>query len=81
MLTIRGDADPTVPYTQSVRLHKALADAGVVNELMTMAGGKHGFDCCTATQRQQAYAKIREFLTRNHVLEAPKTPSSAQEPR
>ena len=81
VLTIHGDADPTVPYTQSVRLHKALTDAGVPNELMTMAGGKHGFDCCTPTQRLQAYAKIREFLARNHVLEAPKTPSTAQEPR
>ena len=81
VLTIHGDADPTVPYTQSVRLHKALTDAGVPNELMTMAGGKHGFDCCTPTQRLQAYAKIREFLARNHVLEAPKTSSSAQEPR
>ena len=81
VLTIHGDADPTVPYTQSVRLHKALTDAGVPNELMTMAGGKHGFDCCTAPQRLQAYAKIREFLARHHVLEAPKTPSTAQEPR
>src|SRR6266849_3478235 len=26
VLTIHGDADPTVPYTQSVRLHKALTD-------------------------------------------------------
>ena len=76
VLTIHGDADPTVPYTQSVRLHKALADAGVANELMTMPGGKHGFDCCTAAQRIDAYAKIREFLTRNHVLDAPKTSSN-----
>jgi acetyl esterase/lipase len=79
VLTIHGDADPTVPYTQSVRLHKALGDAGVPNELMTMAGGKHGFDCCTATQRVQAYAKIRDFLTGHHVLDAAKTPSTAQE--
>jgi acetyl esterase/lipase len=77
ILTIHGDADPTVPYTQSVRLHKALADAGVANELLTMPGGKHGFDCCTPTQRLQAYAKIREFLARHHVLDAA-TPSTAQ---
>ena len=81
ILTIHGDADPTVPYTQSVRLHKALADAGVPNELMTMAGGKHGYDCCTPAQRVQAYAKIREFLVRQHVLEAPKAPATAQGPR
>jgi len=76
VITIHGDADPTVPYTQSVRLHKALSDAGVANELMTMPGGKHGFDCCTAAQRTNAYVKIREFLARHHVLDASGTPSS-----
>jgi acetyl esterase/lipase len=81
ILTIHGDLDPTVPYTQSVRLHKALADAGVPNELMTMPGGKHGYDCCTPSQRVQGYAKIREFLVRQRVLEAPKTPATAQGPR
>ena len=75
VITIHGDADPTVPYTQSVRLHKALADAGVVNELVTMPGGKHGFDCCTLPQRVDAYTKIRNFLARVHVLDAPKSSS------
>ena|SRR5207302_5126296 len=79
VLTIHGDADPTVPYTQSVRLHKALTDAGVANELMTIPGGKHGFDCCTLAQRTSAYAKIREFLTRQRVLDAQKPPSTAQD--
>src|SRR5262249_26989024 len=78
ILTIHGDADPTVPYTQSVRLHKALSDVSVPNELLTMPGGKHGYDCCTPPQRLQAYAKIREFLTRHHVLEA-STPPTAKE--
>jgi acetyl esterase/lipase len=79
VLTIHGDADPTVPYTQSVRLHKALTDAGVANELMTIPGGKHGFDCCTLAQRTNAYAKIREFLTRQRVLDTQKLPSTAQD--
>ena len=77
VFTIHGDADPTVPYTQSVRLHKALADAGVANELMTIPGGRHGFDCCNLTQRTNAYTKIREFLTRHKILDAPKATSSA----
>ena len=81
ILTIHGDLDPTVPYSQSVRLHKALADAAVPNELMTMAGGKHGYECCTPTQRAQGYAKIREFLVRQRVLEAPKAPATAPGPR
>jgi acetyl esterase/lipase len=73
VLSIHGDADPTVPYTQSVRLHKALTDAGIPNELVTMPGGKHGFDCCTAGQRLNAYTKIRDFLTRNHILDGSTT--------
>jgi acetyl esterase/lipase len=77
IFTIHGDADPTVPYTQSVRLHKALTDAGVANELMTIPGGKHGFDCCNLTQRTNAYTKIREFLTKHHVLDASRATSSS----
>ena len=77
IFTIHGDADPTVPYTQSVRLHKALSDAGVANELMTIPGGKHGFDCCNLAQRTNAYTKIREFLTKHHVLDASRATSSS----
>jgi acetyl esterase/lipase len=80
VLTIHGDADPTVPYTQSVRLHKALTDAGVANELLTMPGGKHGFDCCTASQRLNAYTRIREFLGHHRLLDAPKTGSASPQP-
>jgi len=80
VFTIHGDADPTVPYTQSVRLHKALADAGVANELMTIPGGKHGFDCCNLAQRTNVYTKIREFLTRQHVLDPPRATSSSPLP-
>jgi acetyl esterase/lipase len=39
---VHGDADPTVPYQQSVDLHKKLQEAGVVTEFMTVPGGKHG---------------------------------------
>jgi len=42
IFTVHGDADPTVPYEHAVRLHKALDDAGVPNELLTVPGGKHG---------------------------------------
>jgi dipeptidyl aminopeptidase/acylaminoacyl peptidase len=70
-----------VPYTQSVRLHKALTDDGVPNELMTIPGGKHGINCCTLMQRTDAYSKIREFLTRHHVLDGAKPPSTAARPQ
>lgn len=68
VLTIHGDADPTVPYTHAVRLHKALEEANVPNELMTTPGGRHGYSCCTLDERHAAYERIRAFLVRHGVL-------------
>ena len=77
VFTLHGDADPTVPYTQSVRLHKALSASGVANELLTVPGGKHGIAaCCDVTQRANAYTQIRDFLMRHHVLDATKPPTT-----
>lgn len=42
ILSIHGDADPTVPYQHAVRLHQALTRAGLKNQLLTIPGGKHG---------------------------------------
>lgn len=39
---VHGDADPIVPYQQSVQLHKALIKAGVKTEFVTVDGGLHG---------------------------------------
>lgn len=39
---VHGDADPTVPYQQSVDLHKKLLAAGVKTEFITVQGGLHG---------------------------------------
>ncbi len=39
---VHGDADPTVPYQQSVDLHKKLEKAGVQTEFITVKGGLHG---------------------------------------
>jgi len=44
VLAIHGDADPIVPYDQSVRLTKALKAAGDDAELITVSSGKHGFE-------------------------------------
>ena len=41
IITIRGDADPTVPFSYAVRRHEAQAKAGVPNQLVTIPGGKH----------------------------------------
>ena len=43
VLSVHGDADPLVPYEQSVRLTKALKAAGDQAELITVSGGQHGF--------------------------------------
>jgi len=37
-----GDADPTVPYEESVELNRLLDSAGVKHEFMTIPGGQHG---------------------------------------
>jgi acetyl esterase/lipase len=63
ILSIQGDADPIVPYSQNTRLHEALTKAGAPNELLTLHGGGHGN--FTPEQRTQAYIKIREFLAKN----------------
>ena len=60
VLLIQGDADPTVPYTQSLRLRDALTKAGVRNELVTVPGGKHGG--FSGPEMVRIYAKIQEFL-------------------
>ena len=65
IITIHGDADPTVPYPLAVRLHKALKEVGVPNELVTIPGGKHGG--FSPEENSRAYAAIREFLAKNGV--------------
>ncbi len=42
ILSIHGDADPTVPYQHGVRLREELTKVGVANELHTVPGGRHG---------------------------------------
>ena len=39
---VHGDADPTVPYQQSVDLYKKLLQLGVKTEFITVPGGLHG---------------------------------------
>jgi acetyl esterase/lipase len=60
IITIHGDHDPTVPYTQAVRLHQELDKVGVPNKLITIPGGLHGsFD---DAQTEDAYMQIWRFL-------------------
>jgi len=63
ILSIQGDADPIVPYSQNVRLRDALTKAGDSVELVTIPGGGHGN--FKPDERTKIYLKIREFLAKN----------------
>jgi acetyl esterase/lipase len=63
ILSIQGDADPIVPYSQNTRLRDALTKAGIANELLTIPGGGHGN--FKPEERTRAFQKIREFLAKN----------------
>ncbi len=62
ILTIHGDADPTVPYSHAVRLHEALNRADVPNQLLTIKGGKHGG--FSREETLNIYDTIQKFLAR-----------------
>lgn len=57
---VHGDADPTVPYQQSVDLHKKFLAAGVKTGFITVKGGLHGkFD---KEKNSEISRAIVEFL-------------------
>jgi len=64
IITIHGDKDALVPYSQSVRFHQALDAAKVANQLYTVPGANHGG--FTFEQNQRAWAAVRQFL-QEHV--------------
>ena len=66
VITVHGDADPTVPYTQATRLRDALAKAGIRNELVTVPGGKHGG--FSREEMRRIYSKIQEFLRGSSLM-------------
>ncbi len=66
-ITIHGDADPTVPYQHAVRLQKALNEAGVPNQLVTIPGGHHGG--FSRDEDIRAYTEIFAFLKKNGVIQ------------
>jgi acetyl esterase/lipase len=66
IISIQGDADPTVPYSQNVLLHQALDKAGIRNELVTIPGGKHGG--FSDTEMAKAYAEILGFLDKQNIV-------------
>ena len=66
IITVQGDADPAVPYSQLVRFHQTLTQAGVSNELVTVRGGGHSN--FSPDQLKDAYSRINAFLKQQHAL-------------
>lgn len=63
---VHGDADPTVPYQESVALHKKMQDAGVKTKFMTIPGGLHGK--FTKEQNSEINKEIIAFLKSINVI-------------
>jgi acetyl esterase/lipase len=65
VLTIHGDADPTVPYAHATKLHAALQKAGARSELVTIPNGRHGN--FPAADQLRAMDAVRAFLAKYSI--------------
>ena len=65
VLTIHGDDDSAVPYEHAVRLHKALTETGIPNQLVTIPGGKHGG--FSREELLRIHVATREFLKKHGI--------------
>ena len=74
-ITIHGDQDPRIPYTQAVRLHDGLERVGVPNQLVTIPGGGHGG--FSQEEMVRSYVAIREFLGKHVAGKASRSRNSA----
>jgi acetyl esterase/lipase len=63
---VHGDADPTVPYQQSIDLHRKFVENGVKTELVTIKGGLHGK--FTKEQNSELNQSIVAFLRKVGVV-------------
>jgi acetyl esterase/lipase len=66
IFSVQGNADPTVPYSHSVRLHAALDSVGAPNERMTIPGGQHGK--FTKEENESIKQRIHAFLIKHKIL-------------
>lgn len=64
-LVVHGDADPTVPYENSVRFDQLMRDAGNDCTLVTIPGGVHGL---WSHQRQRMIDETNAFLARHGLI-------------
>jgi acetyl esterase/lipase len=65
-LLLHGDQDTDVPYEQSSQMAAALTEKGIENQLVTVAGGGHGFDGdARSPEAQRIFGLVIEFLLRH----------------
>ncbi len=63
---VHGDADPVVPYQESVALYKKFQDAGVTTQFITVPAGNHGgFE---KEKKDEINAAIAVFLKNLKVI-------------
>ena len=68
ILTIHGDADELVPFSEGVALDEALARAGAAHDFLRIPGGRHGHNNWQPDQVTAAWVRVRDFLKRYKVL-------------
>lgn len=66
IITIHGNKDSVVPYSQATRLTDALDKAHAPNKLVTIKGGDHGM--FTQEQYKMSYSEIWAFLREHKVI-------------
>jgi acetyl esterase/lipase len=75
IMTIHGDADPTVPYAHATRLHQALQKTGVTTELVTIPNGRHGN--FPLPDQIRAFDAVKAFLAKHGITRRTASTASA----
>ena len=75
IFSVHGTDDRAVPYDHAVRLHAALDEAGVPNELHTVPGGGHGR--FTREEMLEIFGRIHGFLAAHGL--SPRAPATEQQ--
>ncbi len=66
---VHGDADPVVPYEQSIQLRDRLNAVHVPVRMFTVPGGQHGK--FSAEQSLEVGEQMKRFLLENHLMPQP----------
>lgn len=62
IISVHGDADPTVPYSQKQRFHQMLSASKLTHEFVTIPNGKHGG--FNDAEMNTAFTAIKAFLAK-----------------